>query len=93
MFFDGEQDQDPLVFAFFADAPIAEQAVGHVLHRLVVDGGDQHDGHLHAGHALQIGAVFFDGLFAGGVENTGEVVYVAGGLELRSVDGPGRQRE
>ncbi len=78
----------PSSLPFFPMPHFAIQAIGDVLDRLAVKRIHQHDRHLRAGGALEIGAISFERLLAGGIELMREIVDVAGGFELRRVEAP-----
>ena len=83
-----QQQQKPFVLALFADAPLPVQAIGDVLDGLVFERIHQHDGDLHAGGLLEVGAVALQRLRAAGVQNVREIVDVAVRLELGGIEAP-----
>jgi len=87
--FDCVKDQDATVRGFRADAPLVEKVDGVAFDIRAVERIDGNNGDLGMSFFVNLAAKVFDLRFGGLIEDAGEIVDIAGGLELRDGLGPG----
>ena len=92
MILDRVENQDAAIGRFAADAPLVEEIDGITFDVGAVERIDRHDRDLGVGFLVDLTAEIFNLGNCVGIENVGEIVDVAGGLESGTLARPMRQR-